>query len=505
MKTFMNRALLAAAMLAPVVAGASLVGCGDDDDDKGKPTGTGGVTGTPDGGGTGGAGGAPPPVVPGGDGGVGETGGDAPVEAAPLPAGAIEVAADIAVDTTWDKPIYVLKKKIYVTTNAKLTIAPGTQVLGDAGAADKAALLITRGAQLIANGTAAAPIVFTSSNPTGFKKGGDWAGVALLGSAKINTGMPCASGAAGCLEAGIEGIPATEVKAKFGGVDDASSCGDLKYVRIEFAGAELEPNKELNGLTFGGCGSGTKVSYVQIHRGTDDGIEVFGGTVGFDHVVLSGNEDDSLDWDYGWSGKVQHLVIHQRAGIGDNGIEAAGSPQNEVATPRAEPLLYNVTMIGRAGGGRAITFKEGTHGKIYNAIIQGFSGDVVDFQAKVVDLTTEWPMFLAIENTLFWGNGNYTDETMPNAMGVSQDDDKGFGDKAAVEDAARKNKLDVNPGITAGDLSAATAPVYVPTNAAGVGGQATPAGVPDVSATYAGAFAPGAAAWTDGWTAYPVN
>ena len=144
----------------------------------------------------------------------------------------------------------------------------------------------------------------------------------------------------GCLEAGIEGIPATELKAKFGGTDDASSCGELQYVRIEFAGAELEPGRELNGLTFGGCGSGTKVSYVQVHRGTDDGIESFGGKAGFDHVVLSGNEDDSLDWDYGWTGKVQFLVIHQRAGIGDNGIEAAGAPppQPETAEPRAQPV-----------------------------------------------------------------------------------------------------------------------------------------------------------------------
>jgi hypothetical protein len=60
---------------------------------------------------------------------------------------------------------------------------------------------------------------------------------------------------AGCLEAGIEGIPATELKAKFGGLNDAGTCGELSYVRIEFAGAELAPMNELNGLTLGGCGS----------------------------------------------------------------------------------------------------------------------------------------------------------------------------------------------------------------------------------------------------------
>ena len=383
---------------------------------------------------------------------------------------------------------------------------PGTKVLGDATLTDKAALIVARGAQLIAVGTKTAPIVFTSSAADGSKKGGDWAGVALLGSAKINTGGPCPSGEAGCLEAGIEGIPASEVRAKFGGTQDDSSCGQLSYVRIEFAGAELEPMKELNGLTFGGCGSGTKVSYVQVHRGTDDGIEAFGGTVGFDHVVLSGNEDDSLDWDYGWSGKVQFLVIHQRAGFGDNGIEAAGSPMGETPLPRAAPLLYNVTMIGQGGTrGRAITFKEGTQGKIYELDHPGLQGRRGGLRGQDGRPEHRWPASLTLENTLFWDNGAYTDETALDAMGKSQDDDKGFVDKTAVEAAERKNKLDVNPGVAGGDLSTAAAPVYVPTNAAGVAGQATPAGVADVAATYAGAFAPGAPAWTDGWTAFPAN
>ncbi|HEY0705429.1 MAG TPA: hypothetical protein VGG33_01455 [Polyangia bacterium] len=482
----MTRAWKKMAMV-PALAGGLLFACGDSDDPPTNVGGTGGSTTTP---GTGGTTGTGTP-----DGGAAET---------PPTASVVEVNADITADTSWTAGTYLLKRKIYVTNNAKLTIAAGTKVLGDATASDKAALIVARGSQLIANGTKAAPIVFTSSAPDGSKKGGDWAGVALLGAAKINTGAPCPTGEAGCLEAGIEGIAASEVKAKFGGTQDASSCGELSYIRVEFAGAELEPMKELNGLTFGGCGSGTKVDYIQVHRGTDDGIELFGGTVGLNHVLLTGNEDDSLDWDYGWSGKVQFLAIHQRAGIGDNGIEAAGSPTNEMALPRAAPLLYNVTMIGRAGGGRAITFKEGTHGKLHNAIIQGFKGDVVDFQAKVVDLNMEWPMFLAIENSLFWDNGNYPDESLPNAMGASQDDDKMFNDKAAVEAAERANKLDVNPGLTPGDLSTAAVPSYVPTNAA-IAGQAAPVGVPDVTATYAGAFAPGAPAWTEGWTAYPTN
>jgi hypothetical protein len=385
---------------------------------------------------------------------------------------------------------------------AKLTIAAGTQVLGDAGATDKPALIVTRGAQLIAVGTKDKPIVFSSGNSAGTRMGGNWAGVALLGDAKINTGAPCAAGGAGCLEAGIEGIPPTELKAKFGGLNDAGSCGHLEYVRIEFAGAELEPAKELNGLTLGGCGSGTKLSYIQVHRGTDDGIEFFGGTASMDHVVLSGNEDDSLDWDYGWTGRAQFLVIHQRAGIGDWGIEGAGSPSSETAEPRTSPTIWNMTMVGRTGG-KGIVFKEGSRGKIYNSIVQSFTTDVVDFVAKTVNPATEWPANLTIMNTLFWMNGMYPAEV----AGMPSDDDMGFNDQMMVEAAAQMNQTTVDPMLTAiTDLSAATpAPNYVPKNAA-VGNQATPPAPFVTTANYAGAFAPNdAAPWTDGWTAFPAN
>jgi hypothetical protein len=361
---------------------------------------------------------------------------------------------------------------------------------------------VTRGAQLIAVGTKDKPIVFSSGNAAGARMGGDWAGVALLGDAKINTGAPCAAGGAGCLEAGIEGIPPTELKAKFGGLNDAGSCGHLEYVRIEFAGAELEPAKELNGLTLGGCGSGTKLSYIQVHRGTDDGIEFFGGTASMDHVVLTGNEDDSLDWDYGWTGRAQFLVIHQRAGIGDWGIEGAGSPASETAEPRTAPTIWNMTMVGRTGG-KGIVFKEGSRGKIYNSIVQGFSADVVDFVAKTVNPATEWPANLTIMNTLFWMNGMYPAEV----AGMPSDDDMGFDDQMAVEGAAQMNQTTVDPMLTAiTDLSAATpAPNYVPKNAA-VGNQATPPAPFVTTANYAGAFAPNdPAPWTDGWTAFPAN
>ena len=282
----------------------------------------------------------------------------------------------------------------------------------------------------------------------------------------------------------------------------------LQYVRIEFSGVELSAGNELQGLTVGACGSGTKISYLQVHGSTDDGIELFGGTVGMDHVVLTANEDDSFDWEMGWSGKVQFMVIHQRGNAGDNGIEGSGAPapESETALPRAEPELYNVTMISRDAGGRAITLKEGSRGKMYNFIVQGFKGDVIDFQAKEIDLNLEWPMFTTIENSVFFGNGTYSDEMGTNAMGQPLDDDRGFSDQMAVENPDRKNKLDMDPQVTkVVNLLSTEAPIYIPRNAAVAGPFAKPA-FGDVSATYAGAFAPNAtSSWMDGWTAFPTD
>ena len=183
------------------------------------------------------------------------------------------------------------------------------------------------------------------------------------------------------------------------------------------------------------------------------------------------------------------------------------------AMPRTKPTLYNVTMIGRADGASgsssrpssAIHFKDGTQGVLKNFIIQGFKLDTIDVDTTrdaMVDPNTEWPANLSIENSLFWMNTMYGVE----AAGTPADDDKGFDDKAKVEEAARNNKTDVDPMLTsAPGLLTADKPNWVPKNAA-VGNQATPAGVADTTANYAGAFAPNAATlWSDGWTDYPIN
>jgi hypothetical protein len=148
---------------------------------------------------------------------------------------------------------------VYVKSGATLTIEPGTVIRGSK--ANKGALIIEKGARIIAEGTASDPIIFTSNQDAGSRSYGDWGGVIVLGNATVNKVDPV-----------IEGGPTST----YGGSDDADNSGVLKYVRIEFPGIAFQPDKEINGLTMGGVGTGTEIDYVQVSFSGDDSYEWFG-------------------------------------------------------------------------------------------------------------------------------------------------------------------------------------------------------------------------------------
>jgi hypothetical protein len=222
-----------------------------------------------------------------------------------------EIVADCALHSEFT---YVLDKLTYVSHDAVLTIEPGTQILGGGVGS---ALVVTSGSRLVAEGTRDRPIVFTSQISPPLRRSGQWGGVVLLGKAPTNW----------VGDALLEGLDdRSPDRVRYGGSDETWSCGSLKYVRIEFAGFELSPDNELNGLTLAGCGSGTNVDYLQVHQGSDDGIELFGGLVDLKHVVLSDNQDDSLDWTNGWHGRVQYLVV-RHSDVSDAGFEGDNEEQ----------------------------------------------------------------------------------------------------------------------------------------------------------------------------------
>lgn len=287
-------------------------------------------------------------------------------------------------DYTWK-----LSGGIFVADGSTLTVEEGTTIKSAADGTI-AFLAVQRGGKISANGTASNPIVFTSgeANPSS----GDWGGIIVNGKAPINTG------------ATAEGEGGTGI---YGGTNASDNSGVIRYVRVEYAGKILGTDNELNGFSFNGVGSGTTVEYVQAYNGSDDGFEFFGGTVNVRYAVSSGNEDDSFDWTHGWSGKGQFWVVNQFATGGDRGIEADNNGDDNTAAPYSNPTLSNITLIGLQDSdsdNTGMRLREGTKGKIYNAIVTNFPKNGI----RVSDPITTANMTagdLMVSNSVSFNNG----------------------------------------------------------------------------------------------------
>lgn len=409
--------------------------------------------------------------------------------------GTISQSRTFACDTT-----YLLGGFVVVNNGATLSIEPGTIVRGDG----TSALLIAREGKIDARGERTRPIVFTSIGSPGSRVAGGWQGLVLLGKARLNVGT---------LDREFEGLTTNNPDYRYGGSDDEHDCGTLRYVRVEFAGRELQPNKELNNLTVAGCGSRTTIDYVQLHKGRDDGIEFFGGTASAKHLVITGADDDSVDWDEGYRGKLQFVAIqqHDLTGAGDsNGFEASNQTNAFGANPVASPTVYNVTMIGDRdsyNAVRAIYLKEGTHGTLRNVLATGFARVAIEVVSKEsVSALLLSPPMLSVENSLFHQIGAGGTSYFP-ASGATEDTgDDGFSEEAYFTNPARMNRFGVDPKLARPyDLKN---PGWIPASDSPVSEQAaTPPddGFFDPSAAYVGAFAAGGEDWTLGWTAYPEN
>ncbi len=292
-------------------------------------------------------------------------------------------------DTYW-----LLRGAVFFQNTARLVVQPGTTVVGET--ATRGTLIIDRGAQIIADGTKTAPIVFTSDQPVGQRARGDWGGLIINGRAPLN------------LPGGL-GIGEGDTGA-YGGTDPNDNSGVLRYVRVEFAGIEFSPDNELNGIAFQGVGRGTIVENIQVSHNKDDGIEMFGGTVDIKRAVLTYIGDDSIDWTFGWSGRLQFAVVQQRGDNADRGIEADNNGNNNDLLPRSNPTIYNVTLIGDRStthgpeSTNGMTLREGTAGTIRNAIVYGFKGNGIQVSTNAT-LAQAASGALSVKNAILFNNG----------------------------------------------------------------------------------------------------
>jgi len=300
---------------------------------------------------------------------------------------------------TCDK-VYTLNQKIYVPNGITLTIMPGVVIKGASAAvpADATALIVERGGKIMADGTQACPIVFTSvADPMDgnypLTNVGQWGGVVILGKGvnNLKVGNTYCAGANGV--GFVEGFSAANGRDLYGAGDaafptanNADNSGILRYVSIRHAGAILALANELNGLSLGSVGSGTTIEHLEIIANADDNIEFFGGAVNVKYVTTLFGDDDMFDYDLGWVGKAQFLFGMASDSItgvhsNDNGFEA-DADDDKVNPPslRSHPVIYNATLISNGHilptadntGSAAIQAKEFTEGEIYNSIFANF-------------------------------------------------------------------------------------------------------------------------------------
>lgn len=383
MRTFI-RALAAFSLVIPLA-----VACGDDDPDADNPgggatTGEGGDGGTSTGGkntggkntggtntggkntsgtNTGGAGIGGEPMTQGG-------GGAGPV-VAECDLDALEDGGTVGTSGTLESGHYYLLEGLTKVTET-LTIEPCVVVYGDT--ATKGTLVIMPGGELIAEGEADAPIIFTSEADPGDRAPGDWGGVMLLGNGSCNDAT---AGAACQIEGLTDGTTFGAIEAD---ADNEASSGSLKYVRIEYPGVDLDgQGNEINGLTLAGVGSETTISHVMVSNTLDDCFEVFGGAVNMDHVIAHNCGDDMFDTDNGYSGMVQFAFGKQVTTItaDPSGLEMDNDKTALDKAPISTPKFANVTLCGDAdsasGPSVGMVLRNGTDGDIVNALVTGFA------------------------------------------------------------------------------------------------------------------------------------
>ena len=250
-----------------------------------------------------------------------------------------------------------------------LTIQAGVRLYGSGGSDY---LLVNRGSQIFAEGTATNPIIFTSRNnidgTTTENSQGQWGGVVIAGRA------PTAVCPVGVTAPNIACVGQVEgTSANYGGNNTSDNSGRLRYVQIRYSGFEISPNNELQALTLAGVGNGTTVEYVQAYNSSDDGIEIFGGNVNLSHIVINGADDDGLDTDTGWRGGAQFGIITQRLTAvtnGSRGFEWSAAPSG--TTFYAQPKVSNFTLVGRRAAVAAdalLTLNTGTQPTIINSVV----------------------------------------------------------------------------------------------------------------------------------------
>ncbi len=428
--------------------------------------------------------------------------------------------------TLFADTVYTLSGYVKVQNGATLTIQPGTTIVGDTTQAGSS-LWILRGAKIDAQGTADAPIVFTSARSPGNRKPGDWGGIIIIGNGIINrSGGPILT----------EGGAAGQAEDYSGGADDNDNSGTLTYVRIEFAGFDISgAGQELNSLSSYAVGRGTKYEYLQTMSGLDDSFEYWGGAVDGRYLVSYESGDDHFDWTEGYHGRNQFLIAFQSQrlnpapgtgsfssdprGFEGDGCDPAVSgctlADNAASAPFSMPVWANFTLIGPGpiasipSDGNGAVLRRGTGGTLFNGIMGRWKGIALDIRDAFSDSLFEQRDSLNIANVVLAQNGFNFD-----TVGAGFAQDTKFGAANAIQAFAADVAVDTLLGLSLNPTALDWTPKS-PSPAATGGSAQVPThfdartsgyfGGAMTKTTYIGAADPAGAKWWLGWTAYNIN
>jgi len=440
-----------------------------------------------------------------------------------VPSGAAVISGDITTNRTLVKDtVYTISGFVHVANGATLTIPAGTKILGDANVLGSSRFVL-RGAKIVATGTAAAPIVFTSSKAVGQRQPGDWGGLIIIGNGIINRSGTILVEGTGTVTGTA---PGTNYNVAYsGGNNNADNSGTLQYVRVEFAGFAPADGQELNSFTFAAVGSGTTLDHLEALAGLDDSYEFFGGAVDGKYLVSYESGDDHFDMSEGYSGRLQYLIALQtrvlipRSGAGsiatdpegveNDGCNGTGCDLQFNSTPFTIPIVANFTIIGRgyaatqsSAGDLGMVLRRGTGGFYVNGILGkwtrgGISVRDPETQARIATSQFGINNVLVADAPVIYQTGQQVGvDAAANALVMSTSTSSTLFTALPASPTA-ETQLDWS-------LSA--------TSAARTGGLATFTGALQTKAgtfvtptAYRGAADPNGTKWWEGWTYYAVN
>lgn len=441
----------------------------------------------------------------------------------PEPGNAV-ISQDITADRTlYADTVYQLSGFIKVANGATLTIEPGTTIVGDYDVPGSS-LFVLRGAKIKAVGTAEKPIVFTSERPVGQRRPGDWGGLIIVGNARLNRGSPV------ILEGTGTGTDNPPVDYS-GGVNDDDDSGELRYVRIEFAGYATAPDAELNSLTLAAVGRNTRLSYIQTLAGLDDSFEWFGGTVDGKYLISYESGDDHFDASEGYRGRNQYLIAFQSTildprpaggnvssdpqGFEVDGCHGANCLDGQNSQPYTTPVFANFTLVGTgpgvvdaSSGGVGMMLRRGAGGHYVNGAVARWPRAALSIRDETTRDRADAGDLL-LRNLFLADNGATFQPQSPGSSTLQFTVDAGANQIEVADDAVAADLfvgLPTNPAAAALDWTPA------PGSPLATGGLATfPAGLAEragafiTPTAFRGAADPNGPKWWVGWTNYARN